>query len=268
MEDMKRFYSLFPWPEDLEGSGRERYGRALGYFREVVKHPFFSRGSFRVLDLMGGVGIGGVALCKVLKEAGKEIELTILDLRGEVLSKARDFALEELGEVPEVVEGDAFLAHELVEGADVVLVYGLTMPHFDPWRASLLLNTMREIVKPEGAVLIHHLDQIYWEGYLHPSGEVYPFFFDGDITLSLFKGYDTPGGSMRRVVVSPRKGEMVEYGVYQWNLSLMAALTWVFFEEVEYLPILPDQSAGMIMGIRPRGAWDVRDLKLPSLLEG
>ncbi len=268
MEDMKKFYSLFPWPEDLEGAGRERYSRAIGYFKEVVKHPFFSKGSFKVLDLMGGVGIGGVALCKVLKEAGKEVQLTILDLRGDALSKAQDFALEELGQAPELIEGDAFLAHELVDRADVVLVYGLTMPHFDPWRTILLLNSIREIAKPEGAVLIHHLDQVYWEGYLHPSGEVYPFFFDGDLTLSLFRGYDTKRGSMRRVVVSPKTGEVVEYGVYQWNISLMAALVWAFFEDVEYFPILPDQSAGIIMGVRPREAWKVEDLKPPGLLEG
>jgi len=268
LEDMKRFYSLFPWPEDLEGVGRERYGRALRYFRDVVKHPFFSRGSFKVLDLMGGVGIGGVALCKVLKEAGKEVKLTILDLREEALSKAKTFAQEELGEAPELIVGDAFLAHELVERADVVLIYGLTMPHFDPWRVSLLLNSVREVVRPEGAVLIHHLDHIYWEIYLHPSGDVYPFFFDDDLTLSLFRRYDMKSGSIRRVVVSPRTGDEVEYGVYEWNISLMAALIWTFFEDVEYFPILPDKSAGIIMGVRPRGAWRVEDLKLPALLEG
>ncbi len=266
-EDMKRFYSLFPWPEDLTGAGRERFGRALGYFGEVVKHPFFSRGSFRVLDLMGGVGIGGVALCKVLKEAGKGIELTVLDLRKEALSRARDLAMKELGVAPTLIEGDAFLAHELVGGADVVLVYGLTMPHFDPWRASLLLNSMREIVRPDGAVLIHHLDLVYWEGYLHPSEDVYPFFFDGDMTLSLHRGYDANRGSTRRVVVSPETGERVEYEVYQWNISLLSSLVWVFFEDVEYFPILPDESAGIIMGIRPRVGWEVGDLVLPPMVQ-
>lgn len=262
-EDMKRFYSLFPWPEDLEGSGRERYGRALTYFRRVVTHPFFSRDSFRVLDLMGGVGIGGVALCKVLKEADKDVELTVLDLRGEALSRARDFALRELGKAPTLIEGDAFRAHELVDGADVVLVYGLTMPHFDPWRASLLLNSMREVVKPDGAVLIHHLDQVYWEGYLHPSRDVYPFFFNGDATLSLYREYDAKRGSMRRVVVSTRTGEMVEYDVYQWNVSLLSSLVWIFFEDVEYFPIIPDESAGIIMGIGPRAGWEVGNLVIP-----
>ncbi len=268
MEDMRKFYSLFPWPEDPEGAGRERYGRALKYFREVVEHPFFhGRGSFRVLDLMGGVGIGGVALCRVLKEAGKDVELTVLDLRGDALFKAKDFAVEELGREPELIEGDAFLAHELVGGADVVLIYGLTMPHFDTWRTVLLLNSIREIVKPEGAVLIHHLDQVYWEGYLHPSGDVYPFFLEGDLTLSLFKGYDVKRGSSRRVVVSPRTGEMADYNVYQWNVSLMAALVWIFFEDVEYFPILEDGSAGIIMGIGPRSSWHVGDVVLPPLLE-
>ena len=264
-EDMKRFYSLFPWPEDLEGSGRERYDRALTYFRRVVIHPFFSRDSFRVLDLMGGVGIGGVALCKALREAGREVELTVLDLRGEALSKAGDFASKELGKAPTLIEGDAFLVHELVDGADVVLIYGLTMPHFDPWRASLLLNSIREVVKPDGAVLIHHLDQVYWEGYLHPSGDVYPFF-DGNLTLSLYKEYDTMRGSVRRVMLSPEKGEMVEYDVYQWSTSLLSSLVWAFFEDVEYFPILPDESAGIVMGVGPRPGWRVGDLEIPPMV--
>ncbi|MDK2383360.1 MAG: hypothetical protein QI199_00945 [Candidatus Korarchaeota archaeon] len=141
------------------------------------------------------------------------------------------------------------------------------MPHFDTWRTVLLLNSIREIVKPEGAVLIHHLDQVYWEGYLHPSGDVYPFFLEGDLTLSLFKGYDVKRGSSRRVVVSPRTGEMADYNVYQWNVSLMAALVWIFFEDVEYFPILEDGSAGIIMGIGPRSSWHVGDVVLPPLLE-
>ncbi len=267
--NMKEFYSLFPWPEDLNerGRGRERYNRAISYFRKVIEHPFFSKSSFNVLDLMGGVGIGGVALCKVLKEDDKEVELTILDLRGDALMKARDFALEELGKVPKTIEGDAFLVHELVSGADVVLVYGLTMPHFDPWRASLLLNSVREILKPDGAVLIHHMDQVYWENYLHPSNEVYPFF-NGDSALSLYRDYDVSRGLMRRMIVSPKTGKWVKYGVFQWNFSLMAALVWIFFEDVEYFPILSDWSAGIIMGIKPRMAWRVEDLNEPAMLGG
>jgi len=64
----------------------------------------------------------------------------------------------------------------------------------------LLVASISESPKDEGAVLVNHLNQVYWEGYLHPSGEVYPLFFDSDLTLSLFRGYDTKMGSMRRVV--------------------------------------------------------------------
>ncbi len=261
-DDMRRFYSLFPWPEDLEGSGRERYERALRYFRRVVEHPFFSGKSFRILDLMGGVGIGGVALGKVLREAGKEIELAVLDLRKEALNRAGEFALRELGSRPILIEGDAFRVHELVDEADVVLIYGLTMPHFDPWSAIPLLNSAREVVGQDGAVLIHHLDQVYWEGYMHPRREIYPFF-NGHVALSLHRGYDFRKGSESRIMLSPATGEAMGYDVYQWSLSLLSALVWIFFEDVEYFPILSDGSAGIVMGVGSRPGWRVDDLEIP-----
>jgi len=71
------FYRLYPWVEDpYTPEGRSRYEAALRLFRELVRHRWLeelsAKGELKVLDLCGGVGIGGVALAKALREGPRE----------------------------------------------------------------------------------------------------------------------------------------------------------------------------------------------------
>ncbi len=261
VDDMNKLYSLMPWPEDLEGVGRRRYEAAVNFFRGLVDHPFLAGGEVRLLDLMGGVGIGGIALARALREAGRYVELTVLDLREDALSVARGFSVRELGIEARTIVGDAFRVHELVDEVDMVLIHGVTMPHFDPWRSSLLFSAISSVLTQNGTLLIHHIDQVYWELYTHPQIDTYAYFKQGDVVLSLKASYDPATGYIERIIRSLITGEQARYHVYQWGMADMAALMWVFFEEIDIIRISEDGTVAMLLGHRPRGVLEPDDLE-------
>ena len=119
------------------GEGRKRYLEAIERFRKLTRHEWFEsflkvRRSIRVVDLCGGTGIGGVALCKVLMDGGYSITLTIIDVRESVKEVALRFSREELGREANFIVGDIRELDHLEGKADIVLIYGASTIYFSP----------------------------------------------------------------------------------------------------------------------------------------
>ncbi|HDI73846.1 MAG TPA: methyltransferase domain-containing protein [Candidatus Korarchaeota archaeon] len=264
-EVLERIYSLHPWPDDLHSTeGRRRYEEAREIFSQLLDHPFLSElpDNVRLLDLLSGRGIGGVAMAKVIS-AKKSVSLTLMDLRANALKSAREFALEELGSEPETVKGDALATHELVRDVDVVLMYGLSLPHFDPWEAVILLASVGEALKDTGLLVVEAVDMRYNVFYLRGYKEVLPSFREDEVLLDLHKGYDIKRGIFRRALVSVRTGETVDLDVYFWGLAEFLALMWLFFEEVD---LVRGKGTYLLLARKPRRKIGPSELKLPSFL--
>jgi hypothetical protein len=84
MEKIYRVGKWIPGPGTEEGS--TRYKQTLVEMRRVLDHEWCKnvksrRGVLRIIDVCGGWGLAGIAMCKILKERGIETELSILDIR-------------------------------------------------------------------------------------------------------------------------------------------------------------------------------------------
>ena len=90
------------------------------------------RKGVKVLEVCGGTGIGGIALSKVLADRGISVDLLVTDLRWEALEVARKFSYEETGREAGTVLIDAREIHTIREKFNLVLMYGLSTPHFNP----------------------------------------------------------------------------------------------------------------------------------------
>ncbi|MGY4707607.1 class I SAM-dependent methyltransferase [Candidatus Bipolaricaulota sp. J31] len=265
-----RFYSVFPWFEDPESARGKRYFEVtLGFMEKLLDHPWMkgacARGRLKVLEVCGGAGFGGIALAKLLQEKGVEIDLTITDLREEALNKAAKWAERELGKGIETVLLDAREAHKLDEKFDIVLMYGLSTPHFDPWELVRLFSSVGDALCDGGIFVLDESDRRHriflTVGYKWALAEA----ADERFTVSFHTGYDLYRGTVKRHYLDLHApDEPVEMETFMWGLAEVAAFVWCFFEEVDLVQLRDVRH--FVLGRGPRGRLSPGDLILPKPL--
>jgi len=73
-------------------------------------------------------------------------------------------------------------------------------------------------------------------------------------------GYSVRRGTFRRATVKlPSAGRVVVSDFYFWGLAELMALAWLFFEDVNFLPVRGSYS-GFILACKPRGRLRPPDL--------
>ncbi len=259
-EYLERLYRIFPWVEDpFTPEGFKRYEKTVSEFRVVIAHGWFKelmsrRRELKLIDLCSGIGIGGIALAKVLTDLGVSVSLTLVDLRRDSLSKAVEFSLRELGFKPEILVRDVLELSEtsLERVFDLALVWGHTTPHFSPWEWVKVLANISRLLVDDGLFIYDETDRAYTMFYLVGYKEVLPELVEKDrVVLTIHKEREFRTGYFKRIALNLLSGEGEEMKVYFWDLASSATLTWVFFRDVDYAPIRRPYS-GIIIARNPR----------------
>ena len=274
-KELSRFYSIFGWPEDpYSVAGKERFKVAIEKMRKLVEHEYLkelvgTKDVIKILELCGGTGIGGVALAKVIKDLGKSVELMVTDLREEALATARRWGSEVLGINVEAEVIDAREVHRLGREFDIALLYGFSTPHFNPWDMVKLLTSTSKVLSNQGVFLVEETDRRYTvflrTGYkwvlVEPraKGESYVISYHAD--------YDVLTGEVHRLFTTTKKpNEFITMSVYFWGVAELATLMWLFFKDVDTLPIL--RTSFIVLGYIPRRILKPEDLKeLPKIFK-
>ena len=268
-ERLDRFYSIFPWHDDPESERGKRYFEAsVDTMEKLAQHPWLQgKKALKVLEVCGGAGFGGVALAKVLGQRGIAVDLTITDLRAEALERARRWGTGILGRGVKTAVLDAREVHKLKEKYDLVLMYGLSTPHFDPWEFARLLASVGEALEDEGIFAVEESDRRYriflMIGYKWALAEA----TEEKFTVSFHAGYDFHRGTVRRIYTELGKPEeLVEMETYMWGLAEVGAFLWLFFEEVDFFRLRNERY--FILGRKPRRSLGPASLELPAFLRG
>ena len=254
--------------------GRRRFEEAYEVFRRVLEHEWFeellrNRSRVRVLDICGGTGIGGVALAKALLERGRGVELVINDLRSSALEKAREYAKRLLGMDIETLREDAVNLWRHGMRVDVALLYGLSTPHFDPYRMIQLTVSTAWILRPHGLFIVEESDRVY--GALCRVGYKEVIVERGDenqLVLSLAGGaedYDPRTGTFRRVFLEVPSMKRVVMKLRMWDVAGTAAILWTFFEDVDFLPTR-SMLRGLLIARGPRGIDPETYSEIPKIV--
>ena len=257
-ERLEKLYRVFPWPEEL-GSERlaDRLRAARRHFEILTTHPWVREavkgGEATVIDVCGGVGVGGVALALVLRGLGINTKLVVVDLRRTALEKARKLSKDVLGSEAEVVEADAMEVHKYVSGANIALMFGYTSPHFSPYELLRLTISVAASLRPSGVFVLEEHDRfgdiLMRIGYKY----VVPERVDEDmITLSIHSRYDHLRGVTERVFLKIPDYEAAKMPVRLWDLAGIAGMLWAGFKDVDFLPIRTARS-GFLIAKEPRG---------------
>jgi SAM-dependent methyltransferase len=160
---------------------------------------------------------------------------------------------------------DARRVHELGEEYDLVLMYGLSTPHFDPWDLVRLLASVGQALKDGGIFVVEESDRRYriflTLGYKWALAET----AEGKFTVSFHTGYDFHRGTIRRHYLDfSAPSAPVEMDTYMWGLAEVGAFVWAFFEEVDFLRLRNERH--FILGRKPRRAVSPEDLRPPGFL--
>ena len=274
-EYLERLYRVFPWSEDpFTERGLRRYQASLSEFKAMLSHGWFrftgGRRELKLVDLCSGTGIGGIALAKVLVESGFSVSLTLIDLRRDALSKAVEFGLRELGFKPEVLVSDVVELNTagLERVFDVALMWGLTTPHFSPWDWIRILRNISRILVDNGLFIYDEADRVYTVFYTMGYKEVLPELAEKNrVILTIHKDKDFKMGYFNRLALDLISNEREEMKVYFWDIASSAAFTWIFFNDVDYIPTRKPYS-GIIIARKPRRSINLEESfrETPKLL--
>ncbi|MEZ0290674.1 MAG: hypothetical protein ABWJ42_06260 [Sulfolobales archaeon] len=242
LDDLERYYGIIEWAEDLDSvSGLKRFREAYDSFSRLVDHVWFrdlfsSRSFLRVVDVCGGVGVGGIALAKVLSERGFSYELVINDLRVSALERARVYSRRFLGREAIVIRDDALNLYKHLSGADIALIYGLSTPHFDAYQIIYLMAGLSKLLGERGVLVVEEIDRI-WSLYQQKEFREVALESSesGRVVLSGHLDYDPLRGVFRRVFIDINTMSRVELDFRLWDLAGIASVAWAFFREIDYV---------------------------------
>ncbi|WP_297519367.1 class I SAM-dependent methyltransferase [Thermococcus sp.] len=224
LEELYRYINWRMDPKDERA--RERFEGIEEFFESLHWLPR----NGRVLDLCAGTGIAGVALAKA---TGAKL-LTVLDARSDDLELAREW-LKIAGINPELqaIQGDAREVSKLVGEHDVAVLWGYTMPHFDPFDAVRLFANVALVLGDKGVFIIEDMDRVYWILYRAGYRE---FLVEGrreDYAIaSMHEGYNFERGTFKRgYYILPGFKKIDGVDVHYWDIATQLAIGSVFFRE-------------------------------------
>jgi len=207
-----------------------------------------------------GTGFAGTALSKILRDKGFEIKLTLVDLRFKALEKAKKFVIKELRVEPDIIIADVTEKLDIPEKYDVALMWGLTTPHFNPWMWIRVLANISRIISDNGVFIYDEVDRIQSIFFGRGYREVLPELIEENrIVLSIHANRDSKRGDIEKLVVDLATGERVKMHIYFWDLASSAAFTWIFFEDVDFVPA-ESQFKGFIIAYKPRRTITLEDI--------
>jgi len=273
VSNLSEFYKILGWPEDpYSDAGRKRFENALKFMEILTKHRWIrnilnKRKVIKILDVCGGTGIGGIALTKILLDKGFKVDLFIADLREDALETAQKWGREVLGiEIKTTVIDVRDIYNIGEKDFNIVLLYGLSTPHFNPWDIVKMYVSISRILSKEGLFIIDEADRrktiFLTTGYKWSLAESVG---ENNVGLSLHIGYDSIKGTFKRVFLNIKeKPKFFTYEIFLWGLAEIAALTWIFFKSVDLINL--ERSRYFILGYRPRKIIKPEDLKIPDFL--
>jgi len=242
-------------------------------FRKLIKHDWLKESLAgkkiaKVLEICAGFGIGGLALSKVLKEHGFSVELTLTDIREDALRAGKSWGESEIGVNVRAVSIDAREVYRLGVSFDLCLMYGFSAPHFSPWDMAKVLASICEVLVDDGILVMEEGDRVYSILYLAGYKDFLVESFDDEsLVASFHAGYSFKRGTFIRLykdLNSPEKHVRLE--TYFWNLAELGTLSWLFFNDVDFIPT-DSRRNGFILAKGPRRKISASELnRFPKFL--
>ena len=273
-ENLKKYYRAGLWPMHPEDpKATKRFEASKRVFKTLLnQHPFLKNigDEVDIIDVAAGTGIGGAALTKTLEAIGKKAKLLVSDVRGEDLPKVKSW----LGREAEALVASATQLHEKLGDRkfDVALLWGLSAVHFDPWEMSKALASISTVLRDNGVFMLEEYDRCYKVFYLTGYKNLLEEGRSGaERIVSIHTGYNQEKGEFIRTFYTlPSHKEIARVGYHFWCLADIAAMTWMFFKDVDIIDPAEhgvEQINHIVLAKNPRKTLTPQQLITPRILK-
>ncbi|NJE08350.1 class I SAM-dependent methyltransferase [Thermococcus sp. M39] len=271
---LEELYEFLHWPMHPDDEGaRKRFEKIVRVFSSLIEDRIIeSKEEIAILDLAAGTGIAGVALAKVLGERGVKVELTAVDLREKDLHFVDRWikAYEVKNAKANTVTADIRELHRYFEEShyDVAMLWGLTMPHFDPFETIKIFANVSYALKEDGIFLMEESDRVfnilYRVGYrdflVETKTEEYTL-------ISVHEGYNLKRGTFKRTYYKIPGFEKVSEDEHRlWDIAGILGIGSIFFKDFKLITKMEHEVFGVsdvLVFKNPR-----KNLPLNEFLEG
>jgi len=280
--DLDKFYKIAPWPmRPSDPKAQARFAKILKLFTFLLgNHLFFqsviSKRLVKVLDVMAGSGIAGAALTKALMLKDLKVDLTVSDVRSSDLQLVYEWLKGVESVNVKTMAAEVSMVHEVMQKKakyyDIVLLWGLSTPHLDPWQIVKTYSSICYLLNDSGVMVMDEVDRIFNIFYRMGYKD---FLVEGEsekgVTVtSIHVGYDERRGVFKRATYTLpgfKKAATLDYRF--WDLAGIAALGWLFFKDVDMISPSRHKIEGtphIILLSKPRRKIHFQDLKREPIL--
>ncbi len=243
MGSLSDYYQIYSWPDDPsseEGSSyQRRTAQNLGFlFSEQSLDYLWQKNTLRILDVCSGVGTAGALFAKQLAVKRIKSSLTFVDVRPNIFEKTPLLFL----------DNDPFISWESkvldmnelenIEGAfDIVLMYGHSLAHFNPWQWVEIVKKISRLLVLGGVLLLHETDR-KWLDFIENTYQKVGVsaIKEGRPVFSVYKGYDPYTGFITRELYDTESGRSHEINVFPWGISEAGAIIMSVLGHVKIAP--------------------------------
>ena len=190
-------------------------------------------------------------------------------LRLSALEKGKKVALKELGVEPITMMADITQPLILSEKYDIALLWGLAIPHFSPWKWVRVLVNILNILVDDGLFMYDEGDRVYNTFIIRGFREIIlQVVEENRVVLDIFADRNSRTGDIKKLYVDFITRERATINLYYWDMASSAAFTWIFFEDVGFMPIR-SSCVGAVLAYRPRRVIKPGDfiVKNPTIVQ-
>jgi predicted RNA methylase len=264
-------------------AAERRFETAINVFTFLLKkHAFLKhlarKDKLRIIDVAAGTGIAGAALAYVAASQNKLVELIVTDARSSDLPLVHGWLKKSQGVYVKTIVSDATNLYESLKDYgnyfDVAILWGLSSPHFDPWKMARIYASVSYLLSDKGTMVLEEVDRVlnifYKVGYKDFLPQVTQE--GGKTIVSVHLGYNIISGTFQRAYyILPGFREVSKLSVRLWDIAGISALGWMFFRDVDIVGPDNHKVQGgnyVILLTSPRRSIEPYDLsEEPSMLK-
>jgi len=238
-------YDIYYWPDDPQSERGKKYlEETISYFKLLLTNyslpaQFLDKEELNVLEICAGSGYGSLAFSSLFPN--KKINVLITDKRDLLMESARLSAMLEINN-SSFKKLEALKISELNKKFDVIIMYGLSTPHFPPKEIIKLYSTIKESLTFDGVFIVQEMDRrkvMFLDGnyYKKAFAEGY-----GERLISEEKNYNIEDGMIEREYYSEKDpSKRVSTKSFFWSIAETDALLSLFWNKVEKVSLGGDK---------------------------
>lgn len=238
-------YELYFWPDDPSSERGQKYlQETVSYFQKLIDSSIISsklldKDEWNVLEICAGAGYGSLVFASLFPN--KKINVLVTDTRDLLMESARLSAMLGINNV-NFRQIEAKQISDFNKNFDVIIMYGLSTPHFPPKEAINLYSKVKECLFDDGIFLVQEMDRrkvLFLDGNYHKKAYAEGY---NERLVSEETGYNVEDGTVQRDYYSEKDpSNRVSSKSFFWSVAETDALLSLYWNRVEKVPLGGDK---------------------------